>query len=264
MYAADQTVVPAPSRPFVDLTLLSLALLVLALLWGGLEAREVEGVPVWIKPAKFAAAFAVHFGTLALIVSTLSVEARQGRGIAFAGGAMAAAFLGEMAYLFFQAARAEASHFNFSTPLHAAAYQAMGVGAVLLIAGPVAVVHVALRDGGTRFGPSLRSGLRWGAWLSFALTLVVAGTMSNIGRHVGLHPDDGAILPVFGWSGVVGDLRPAHFLSLHALQALPLLGLWFDRRGIGPVGVRLAAALWTALTIAVFVQALAGMPLIRL
>jgi hypothetical protein len=42
-------------------------------------------------------------------------------------------------------------------------------------------------------------------------------------RFVGIHPKGAPILPVFGWSGVTGDLRLAHFVSLHAMQAL--LGL---------------------------------------
>jgi hypothetical protein len=67
-----------------------------------------------------------------------------------------------------------------------------------------------------------------------------------------------------GWSGVVGDIRPAHFLALHAMQALPLVGLWFDRRGIAVGHMRWVALAYLAVTTAVFVQALAGLPLIRL
>jgi hypothetical protein len=62
----------------------------------------------------------------------------------------------------------------------------------------------------------------------------------------------------------VGDLRPAHFLALHAMQVLPLAGLWMDRRGIAVAKMRLVALAYVALTAAVFAQALAGVPLIRL
>ena len=97
--------------------------------------------------------------------------------------------------------------------------------------------------------------------------MVTAGYMSaNEGHHVGLHPEGGAVLPLFGWSGITGDLRPAHFAALHAMQALPLLGLWLDRRGgDGAVRtMRLAAAGYATVTLAIFAQALLGLPLIPL
>ena len=108
-----------------------------------------------------------------------------------------------------------------------------------------------------------REGIWWGALTSFVLTLVVAGFMSNgTGHLVGQPGDPDSVLPFFGWSTEVGDLRPAHFLSLHALQALPLLGLWADRTGRSATLLRPAALLWAAATLAVFAQALMGLPLI--
>jgi hypothetical protein len=87
---------------------------------------------------------------------------------------------------------------------------------------------------------------------------------AGTGHHVGTPSAGAATLPLVGWSAEVGDLRPAHFLSLHAMQALPLLGLWLDRRGAGARPVAWAGALYAALTLGVFVQALMGLPLIRL
>ena len=65
----------------------------------------------------------------------------------------------------------------------------------------------------------------WGFILSFALTLITAGYMSSTGTHVGSPAVGAATIPVMGWSASVGDIRPAHFLALHAMQVLPLAGL---------------------------------------
>lgn len=248
---------------FAQLTATAITLLFVTLLWSLADPRLVDGAPVWIKPAKFALSFAVHFGTLALVVAALAPESRQIRLVAIAAPVMAAAFLSEMGYMVFQAAQAEPSHFNFSTPFHVMAYQLMGLGAVLLIGMPILVAHAARRDPG--LGANTRAGIWWGALLSFGLTLVVAGYMSSgTGHFVGTPSAISPTLPLFGWSGEVGDLRPAHFLSLHALQILPLIGLWADRTGRKGRVIPTVGAVYVLLTLAVFAQALLGLPLIRL
>ena len=55
------------------------------------------------------------------------------------------------------------------------------------------------------------------------------GRLSIVGGHTVGAPDGGRGLPVTGWSADHGDLRIAHFLGMHGLQVLPLLG-WLIRR----------------------------------
>jgi hypothetical protein len=76
---------------------------------------------------------------------------------------------------------------------------------------------------------------------------VIGGTLS-----------DAAAWPPFFWSRDGGDLRIAHFLGTHAMQAIPAVALL---AAPGVTGVAVAALAWLALSVAAFVLALAGIPL---
>lgn len=258
---------PAPTQ-FQTLTVVAVVLGALSILWGGVDTRMVDGAFVWMKPLKFSLSFALLFATIALVEARLSAPVRDGWPLRITGWVMAAAFLSEMAYMMYQGARAEPSHFNVSTPFNQMMYEVvMAAGAVSLVIGVAVIGWIVRRDTAATIGAATRQGIWLGFLLSFVLTMVVAMYLSFQGQHhVGLHPDGAPTLPLVGWSGVTGDLRPAHFLSLHAMQVLPLLGLWLDRRGeSGDVRtLRIAALGYSVLTLAVFGQAIMGLPLIPL
>ena len=254
---------------FRTLTILAMVLSGLALSWGVVDTRMVDGSPVWMKPLKFSISFVIMFGTIELVRNRISEPIRNGWTFTAIAFVMTAAFLAEMAYMFFQAAQGEASHFNNATPFHAFMYVAvMGSGAVALVACVGIVGWLVKSDREARFSPALREAIWLGFLLSFVLTMIVAGYMSAgaESRHVGVHPEGAPELFLLGWSGVTGDLRPAHFLSLHAMQALPLLALWMERKTIpaSVTTIRLFAAGYAAITLGVFWVALAGLPLIPL
>ena len=257
----------APSQ-FRTLTVVAVVLLALTVLWGFVDARTIEGVPVWMKPLKFALSFIALFVTIALVEPRLSHRVRDGWPLCIIGWVMAAAFLSEMAYMMYQAGRAEPSHFNLSTPFNEFMYTVvMAAGAVALVAATAVIGWIVKRDKAADLNPALREAIWLGFLLTFVLTLIVAGYMSSgTGHFVGVHPEGAPTLPLFGWSGVTGDLRPAHFASLHAMQVLPLLALWLDRRDrqSSVRTIRLAAVGYAAVTLTVFAQALMEMPLIPL
>ncbi len=261
------TVSERPTQ-FQTLTVVSFVLTGLTLLWAGVDTRLIDGAPVWMKPLKFAVSFAVLFATIALVELRLSDRVRTGWSLRIVGWVMAAAFLAEMAYIIYQGARAEASHYNLSTPFNEFMYMVvMAAGAVALVACIGVIGWLVKRDVAARLSPALREAIWFGFAISFVLTLIVASYISSGTSHfVGVHPEGAPVLPILGWSGVTGDLRPAHFLSLHAMQVLPLLAVWLDRRSHhGSLRtIRWAAAVYVLATVAVFAQAILGLPLIPL
>jgi hypothetical protein len=266
--AASRTVrAEAPSQ-FLTLAVVSLVFIGMSMGWGFVDARQVDGSAVWMKPLKFSLSFAVLFATIALIEPRLSKAVRRGWPLRIIGWVMAAAFLSEKAYMTYQAALAEPSHFNLSTPFNVMMYQVvMAGGAVLLVLSAGLIGGLVALDRRATLGAGLREGVVLGFVLTFILTMITAGYLSlNGGHFVGIHPEGAPVLPLFGWSGATGDLRPAHFAALHAMQALPLLGLWLDQRGgqHSVQSVRIGACLYVALTFALFAQALMGLPLIPL
>lgn len=227
------------------------------------DARTLDGVGVWVKPLKFAASLVLHFLTLAVLVQFLSPERRAAPRMKRLVQASVAAGLFEIGYLAWQATRGRHSHFNFDTGFETVMYALMGAGATLLVAVPFVVGVQILRQRDDD-GSGLRLGAVLGLLLAPALTMIVSGYMSGVvyGRWIGEAADGGAVLPLLGWSREAGDLRPAHFVALHAMQLLPLAGYAGDR--FVPAASRAlvwaTAALLAAAAAALFAQALAGRP----
>lgn len=252
-------------RSLAVLTAISAALVGLSLIWAVFDPRILDDSATWAKPLKFAISFIIFFGTLALAEARFSPAWRQGRLFATLITLTGAAMVLEMAYMIFQAAQGQASHFNDSTPFTSIMYMVMGVGAVTLVVCAGIFGWAALRDSAADFGPALRLGVAYGFIGSCILTLITAGTMSSMAGHtIGTPGPGAATIPLLGWSATVGDLRPAHFVALHMMQALPLLGLWIDKRGKPAGTLRIAAILYAVITLGLFAQAVMGLPVIRL
>jgi hypothetical protein len=221
------------------------------------DPRGINGVSVWTKPAKFAASFIPWAWTLAWAWGVLDPAWRDGvvARVVVWGTLGAAVF--EQGWITFRAALGLPSHFA-ADALGALMYGVMGLCALALVALAALLGLLVL----LRPAPGQPRAWVWAVGLGLLLGGVLGGftgaSISAAGSpHVGGTLSDAAALPPFFWSRDGGDLRVAHFLGVHAMQALPALALL----GAGPRGVALGAAGWAALTLAVFLAAKAGVPL---
>ena len=247
---------------YTTLGLLSLS--VLCLVAGTLDERVFNGVSVWSKPGKFAFSLAVFFGTLLIFASYLP-RGYLHRGVGrFIVLSLVCVALAEQAYITFQAALGQASHFNFSTPLHGLIYSMMGVGALWLVTAPLWLA-VIIGKSNSKNDPLILS-IIIGLVLAFVLGGGFGSYLGSQTSHwVNAAQTDVNGLWFFGWARDGGDLRVPHFFGLHAMQAVPLCAVFLPKRLDNIYAcalVVLFSAIYAAGCIFTFFQAVGGRPFI--
>ena len=275
-----QPVPPSVTRPLWVLAAACLAVLGASLALMAIDARQLMGASVWLKPAKFAASIATTAATAALLLRHLRLPAAGGRRAVGVIVIMAAL---EQVIITLQAARGVPSHFNATSTLNGALFTIMGVGITIMT---IAIGYVAWFSFRQRFADRA---LGWGIRIGFATMLAgsaIGAIMPRptpaqvesmragrptplLGAHAVGVPDGGPGLPVTRWSTEGGDLRVPHFIGLHALQLLPLAGWWLGRRGrrnaAAARAVRLTVAVgvgYAGLLAVTLTQALRAQPLL--
>lgn len=268
------------NRPMTILFWAMVVTSVLGLLGFFLDPRTVLGQPTWAKTTKFSLSLVLYTSTMLWIFGYDTLRPRLSRFILSAS----AYILGfEMILMIFQGARAVPMHFNNATPFDATLFSIMGATITLLwFVNALGVAVLLVQQVPSRaFAWSLRLGLLialLGMLQGFLMTsptsvqmaLLQAGQHSDmIGAHTVGAPDGGPGLPLLGWSTTHGDLRIGHFVGLHGLQIIPLLGLflmlrrerWLTER-YKTLLVMIGAAGYLGLTVLVTWQALRGQPLL--
>ncbi|MFG3580504.1 hypothetical protein [Micromonospora chersina] len=238
------------------------------------DPRVLTGVPIWLKPLKFAISFVLYGTTLAWMLTLLP---RRSRIAEWAATVIVAMSVVEMAIIVTQVLRGTTSHYNGTTPLNGALFSAMGAAIMVLFLAQLVIGIVALlRPTADRVaGHAVRLGLGLSLLGMLVAIPMVTRTPDSAAEGIsGAHSvgvaDGGPGLPLVGWSTTGGDLRIGHFVGLHALQALPLLAMLLNRF----LGDRLdertrarlllvAGAAYGAATLLLTWQALRGQPLLR-
>jgi hypothetical protein len=247
---------------FYGLAVLLLALPVLAL--QAIDPRTLHGVSVWVKPAKFLLSVGVFSLTAAWFWGYVRPERRDGRAMRWTARTLIASASFELLYIGLQAARGLDSHFNFSSVFHIIMYALMGVAALILTATTLPLAWEIARRPRAGLSRDFVAAVVTGLLLTFLLGAGLGFHMSQTAGHsVGA---EGGRVFFFGWNRSGGDLRIAHFLGIHAQQAIPLLAVlvagWSVRARWAALGAGTLA--YVALTLAVFLQAVAGQPLLPL
>jgi hypothetical protein len=238
---------------------LNVALAVLALALLPFDQRHVVGALVWLKPLKFALSITAFAWTLGGLLADLPAAAQ--RSVQLLSWGVAVSMAVEQAVIFTQAARGTTSHYNNSSALNGILFGLMGLFIMVNTLMTVWALYLAWR-----YQPFGSAGYVWGVRLGllvFVVGSVLGGFMIHNQQHTVGAPDGGPGLPGLGWSTRAGDLRAAHFLGMHALQALPLLGWalsrWAPQQATGLTWA--GAALYAGAVAGLFALALAGRPL---
>lgn len=250
---------PSLDRALVLAALLSLAASLAAVAAFAIDDRLILGLNPWVKPWKFAVSIGVYLLTLAWMLPRVRIAPLTRAALRWT---FIATMVGELVLIAMQSYRGTTSHFNEALPFDAAVFSTMGF-LIMVNTVAAALLLVFFLRSPLPMPRAVLSGVRLGLLLFLAASAVGGMMVSNNGHAVGV-ADGGPGLPIVNWSTEGGDLRIAHFLGLHALQGLPLLGWVMSRRSpdAGLTVVRAAAAIWAAVFAWLLSEALAGRSLI--
>ncbi len=225
------------------------------------DETQILGINRWIKPMKFFFSIAIFIWTMAVYLYFLKGSRVFDRAVSWI---FILVFVVEMIAIAGQPLRGQTSHFNVGDPLNGMIFAAMGIAIAI---GTVATAVIAWKYFTTKpdLPNAVVAGMRLGLVI-FLLGSIQGGYMSaNLAHTIGA-VDGGPGLPLTNWSTVAGDLRVAHFLGLHAVQVMPILGFTATLAAprIAVAATVLGAVVYLGFFVAVFVQALLAQPLIRL
>jgi hypothetical protein len=248
------------------------------------DDRTVLGESVWLKPLKFAFAFAMYGTTLAWL---LSLPHRGAKWTGRLGTVFAVTGFVDVGFIAVQAARGTFSHFNTSTDTFNSVGQLVftsGVPGLFLANLAIAGILVWQKIADRPLTRAIHAGLLLavaGMALGYLMGFQKGATVRDASGHgvelVAGHsvgtPLGGPGMPITHWSTTGGDLRIPHFVGLHGIQVMLLVALlltalssrveWLrdERTRCSLVGV--VAIGYTAILALVTWQALRGQALIH-
>ena len=206
------------SKFLVSYGLIMLLALVFCYVWSLSDHRLIREVGVWVKPMKFMLSTALFALTTVWVLKVAHSDLDQMPVYPWIVALLVLTSLFEVVYISYQASQGSASHYNVSDPFHAFMFGVMAVAAVGLT---FSQAWLAWEIWNEQKGADLRVetlGVILGLSMTFVLS-TISGFMLG-----GNQPPSGQGIPIVGWH-LYKDIRPAHFLGVHAQQLIPLWGL---------------------------------------
>ena len=186
------------------------------------DARTLRAVGVWVKPMKFMSATALFAWTTVWVAELANPALTHRQAYSDIATGLVITSLFEVVYITYQASQGRASHYNTSDAGHAFMFGLMGLAAVALTATQAWLAWELWQAQGDQPLSVTSCSVITGLSLTFVLS-TISGFM--LGGH---QPPAGSGWPIVGWH-LEKDIRPAHFLGVHAQQLIPLWGLIAER-----------------------------------
>jgi hypothetical protein len=216
------------------------------------SSLQVYGVNAWFKPFKFAFStftFAWAMAWYCYYLPNFQATSFNWSVICLLGF--------EIIYIAIMAGQGKTSHYNVGSPFFSAMYTLMALAASLVT---IYTAYVGFLFFSNDF-PDLPNHYVWAIRLGIVIFVIFSfqGFLmgSRMNHSVGLENDNSNLF-IVGWSKVVGDLRVAHFIGMHALQVLPLLAFYALKNTKLTI---LAGVLYGLFALFTLLQALKGKPL---
>lgn len=218
-----------------------------------LDEAQLLGVSRWLKPMKFYLSVGIMIWTLGWLMHYLENKRKVRRFSIIIFIAM----LFENGLILMQAIRNTTSHFNNKTAFDSIVFSIMGILIIIFTVVCIRICIVFFAQKQFNLPIAYLWGIRLGLLLFIIFSLEGFIMVSMLKHTVGA-ADGSPGLPLLNWSRQYGDLRIAHFLGIHSLQILPLVGFYLlsTKRQM-----MITATLYFAAVMFVFIQALRGIPL---
>lgn len=224
------------------------------------DKQTIIGANRWIKPTKFFGSVAIYCATLPFLLGPL--QANHSWAVTAISVGVVVMMVIENGLISMQAIRGVHSHFNVNSGgFNAAVFGIMGFA--ISVNTALIVWLLALF-----FTPvNLPNAVIWGVRLGIAVFVFggfVGGQMGALNRHSVGGDDGGQGMLWLGWSTRHGDLRIAHFMGIHGLQAIPLAGFFFEQWVNSSLSLSFTVVFalgYTFFCVAVYRRAIKGLPL---
>lgn len=245
-------------------TLFVLALTPLLLVAASIDDQTMNGINIWTKPIKFNLSIVMYLGTLTWFAGWVDNSLLARKSYRIYARILCGTLLFMLPWLYSAALVGEPAHFNREHPVLAPMYSLMGVVSVLFTTGAIVFAVLIGINRNSPLATYFRCAVVCSLVISFVFTVVMAGELASMDSHwIGGTASDQNGLWLLGWSRDGGDLRVAHFFSLHAMQIIPLVALiGLPKNAIARprISAAMLSAVYCGLLFYVYFQAKSGAP----